>query len=260
MSEYANLLIEDREGARIITINRPKALNALNPEVLNELDQALHSAAADTSVGVVIITGSGDRAFVAGADIKHMQDINAADAYAFASIGHRVFQYIESMPKPVIAAVNGVAFGGGSELALACDFIYASNKARFGLPEVKLGLMPGFGGTQRLMRKIPQGMARELVYTGEPILADEAHRLGLVNKVTEPEALLDACLESAKKILARSHIAVASAKKVMVDGADMTLPQACSVEINTFALLFASDHPKEGVSAFLEKREPKFSK
>ncbi len=260
MSGFQHLLIEDRDGTRIITLNRPQALNALNKDVLIELDQALNHTMMDNSIGVVILTGAGDRAFVAGADIKSMQDFNTADAYAFASIGHSVFMRLEAMPQPVIAAVNGVAFGGGTELALACDFIYASNKARFGLPEVKLGLMPGFGGTQRLMRKIPQGMARELIYTGEPIPAEEALRLGLVNKITEPDALLDACLATAQKILARSHIAVASAKKTMLHGAEVSLPHGCTAEISTFAMLFSSDHPREGVSAFLEKRDPQFKK
>ena len=257
---YQHLLVEDQDAIRIIKINRPKALNALNRELLLELDNLLHETALIPAIQGVILTGEGERAFVAGADIKAMQEFTHADAYAFASIGHSVFQRLEAMHKPILGAINGIAFGGGLELALCCDFLYASDKALFALPEVKLGLIPGFGGTQRLMRKISPSYAREMIYTGEPINAEEALRIGLINRVLPPEALLPTTIETLQKIIARSRIAISSAKKLLSHGADIPLAHACSMEISTFSMLFSSDHPQEGMKAFLEKRTPDFSK
>lgn len=257
---YETLLVTDHDGIREIAIHRPKALNALNQTVLRELDALLELTETDPSIGVVILTGSGDRAFVAGADIAQMSAFSPAEAQAFAALGHAVFSRIESLRQPVIAAVHGFALGGGTELALACDFLYASEKAVFGQPEVKLGLIPGFGGTQRLFRKIPHGYAREMILTGETISAQDALRLGLVNRVLPPADLLDAARKTASTILQRSSLAVASAKRLMIEGQDHPLETALHMEIQAFGDLFASDHPREGTSAFLEKRPPRFSK
>jgi len=260
MSTYQNLLVEDQEGIRIVRFNRPKALNALNETTLKELKEVLANTKGDTSIDVVILTGAGDRAFVAGADISQMSDFSLEQATAFAQLGHDTFAAIESLSQPVIAAVNGFALGGGTELAISCDFIYASTKAKFGQPEVNLGLIPGFGGTQRLMRKIPAGAAREWVMTGKLYPAAEAHRLGLVNEVFPPEELLEATLKTAKLIQQKSHIAVGIAKELMIQGMDFPLKEACAKEVKAFAELFTTDHAKEGTSAFLEKRAPNFSK
>lgn len=257
--EWKNLLVEDRAGVRLLTFNRPKALNALNQETLEELSEILTRTAQDGSVGVVILTGAGTRAFIAGADIREMVDIDLEQARELSQRGHRVFAQIEALPQVVIAAVNGYALGGGLEISLACDFIYASKKAVFGLPEVSLGLIPGFGGTQRLSRKIPVGLARELVLSGDKISAEEALRIGLANRVFEnPEALLEAAFETAELILSRSHVAVSAAKRAMVQGHDLPLAQGCALEVEAFATLFNTDHPKEGTRAFLEKRTPSF--
>ena len=257
-SDLKNLLVEDNDGVRQITFNRPKALNALNKDTLNEGKRVLEATQKDASIDVVILTGSGEKAFVAGADINEMANADLEQARAFAQQGHDVMNTIEQLPQPVIAAVNGYALGGGTELALACDFIYASENAVFGLPEVSLGLIPGFGGTQRMSRKVPIGMARELVMTGAKIKADEALRIGLANKVLPLDALLSTAHKTAQTIRKQSSLAVEVAKKAMVEGHDLPLQQGCEIEISTFAKLFTSDHPKEGTSAFLEKRKPNF--
>ncbi len=255
-----NLLITDKDGIRIITFNRPKALNALNSQTLDELFDVLQQTKTDTSIGVVILTGAGERSFIAGADIKEMQGMTSEQAKEFSQKGHRVLNAIEDLPQPVIAAVNGFALGGGTEMALACDFIYASSKALFGLPEVSLGLIPGFGGTQRLSRKIPVGMAREIVFSGEKISAEIAHQIGLVNKVFSPEELLEGAEKTARIILKRSSMALAAAKYAMRFGHDKPLEEGCQLEIDQFAKLFQSDHPKEGTTAFIERREPEFTR
>ena len=256
---YNNLIVTDEERIRVIEFNRPKALNALNAETLSELSAVLEATSASSEIGVVILTGAG-KAFVAGADITEMQGITPEQAVALSERGQRVFDQIEALPQPVIAAVNGFALGGGTELALACDFIYASEKAVFGLPEVKLGLMPGFGGTQRLARKIPVGAAREIVYTGEFLKAEEAYRVGLATRMFAPEALMEGAKKTAQTILKRSHHAVAAAKRSMVQGVDLELLQGQGIEASQFGDLFNTDHPAEGTSAFLEKRNPDFSR
>jgi enoyl-CoA hydratase len=260
-ASFAHVNVDDQDGVRIVTINRPKALNALNQTVLEELQQVCEETARNTDIGVVVLTGAGEKAFVAGADISHMSGLRPQQAKAFAQLGHRVFGQLEALPQPVIAAVNGYALGGGTELALSCDFIYASPNAVFGQPEVKLGLIPGFGGTQRLMRKIPAGMARELIFAGNNIKADEALRIGLVNCIIDAEAgtVLEAALQTARTILKRSAHAVRAAKRVMMQGADIPLSQGNAMEVDAFAMLFDTDHPKEGTTAFLEKRKPQFS-
>lgn len=257
---YETLLVTDTEGIREIAIHRPKALNALNQTVLRELNDLLQKTESDGEIGVVILTGQGERSFVAGADIAQMKTFTPKEAEDFAALGHAVFAKLEALPQPVIAAVNGFALGGGTELALACDFLYASEKAVFGQPEVKLGLIPGFGGTQRLIRKIPQGYAREMILTGETISAQEAFRIGLVNRLLPPADLMDAARATAKLLLQRSSIAITQAKRAMLEGYDLSLQDGCALEIRAFGKLFASDHPSEGTSAFLEKRPPRFSK
>jgi enoyl-CoA hydratase len=250
---YQNIVID--EGAiATITINRPKVLNALDDTTLGELTDAFGAVTARC----VILTGAGEKAFVAGADIAAMAELGPREARAFAERGHRLAALIEGLPAPVIAAVNGFALGGGLELALACDFALASANAKLGLPEVSLGVIPGFGGTQRLARRVGLGRARELVYTGGTIDAVEALRIGLVNAVTPPADLMPAARAVAEKIVGRAPLAVAEAKRAMRDGADAPLAQALGLERELFAGLFATADQREGMRAFLEKRPPRF--
>jgi enoyl-CoA hydratase len=241
-----------------LTINRPDKLNALDQAVMGDLFSAFHGLLKGNVPRAVILTGEG-KAFVAGADIAAMQSLSVAEARAFAALGHRLGNLMEEAPFPVIAAVNGFALGGGTELALACDFIYASEKARFGQPEVKLGVIPGFGGTQRLARRVGIGKARELVYTGAIIDAAEALRIGLVNEVVAPDALLARANETAKAIAAVGPLAVAAAKRVMLRGEDAALPAANEMEAIAFSALFGSEDQREGMKAFVEKRTATFS-
>ncbi|MCA9682840.1 MAG: enoyl-CoA hydratase/isomerase family protein [Myxococcales bacterium] len=260
---YETLKIEDRGPARIVTIDRPKALNALNPQVIAELSRVLEAlgneiAAGNSPIRGVILTGAGDKAFVAGADIAAMVDMDPDAAMAFASRGHAVGEMLANLAVPVIAAVNGFALGGGCELALACDFIIAGEKAKFGQPEVKLGVIPGFGGTQRLSRRVGVARALELCVTGEMIRADEAARIGLVNRVVAPEALLDTCLGIVDAVAKMGPLAVKEAKRVIHQGAELPLAAANQLEVEAFAGLFASADQSEGMRAFLEKREAQF--
>jgi enoyl-CoA hydratase len=231
------VILEKEEGLAIITINRPKALNALNYEVLMELEQAIESVRTDDSIGVVILTGLG-RAFVAGADIAAMQSMTVAEAYTFARMGQEVFNQIETLPKIVIAAINGFALGGGCELAMACDIRVASEKAKLGQPEVNLGITPGFGGTQRLARLVGKGRALELIVTADNISAEEAERLGLVNKVVGEEELMDAAKDLAKKILSKGSFAVRYAKAAVHNGLQSDIKTAIEYEASVFALCF----------------------
>lgn len=257
--KFENLLVEISEGTAIVTINRAKALNALNEKTLLELQNAFCSFAENDEVQVIIITGSGDKAFVAGADISAMQPLSALQARTFAKLGHEVMRSIEACPKPVIAAVNGFALGGGCELALGCDIRLASDNARFGQPEVNLGVIPGFGGTQRLSRLVGKGLAMEMVLTGDMIDAVEAHRIGLVNKVIEQAELLDGAKAMAAKIISKGPLAVKLAKEAIRNGLEMDLDKANQYEAELFGLCFASDDQKEGMQAFLEKRPAQFS-
>lgn len=250
--------LEKKNAVTILTINRPQALNALNDQVLTELGQALQEIDKDKLVKALIITGAGEKAFVAGADIKAFENMSPMQAAVLAEKGQRVFRMLEILKIPVIAAVNGFALGGGCELALSCDFIIASQKAKFGLPEVSLGLIPGFGGTQRLARFVGLPMARELTLTARMVSADEALNIGLVNKVVEPEKLLSSCFELTELILQRSPLAVAKAKESINMGYDMQLDEGLRLERDTFAELFRSTDTKEGVKAFIEKRKPEF--
>jgi enoyl-CoA hydratase len=255
---YDNILFEVHDGVGLLTFNRPKALNALNSKTLEEVREVVVNVEQDESIRVLVLTGAGDRAFVAGADITTFQTLNPLQARHFAEIGQGIFFMLEELPKPVIACVNGFALGGGCELAMSCDFIYASDKARFGQPEINLGLIPGFGGTQRLARLIGRAKAKELCMTGEMIDAQQAKELGLVAKVFPPEQLLDETMKTAKLMAARAPGVLRSLKQLVNRGLDVDLKSGCALEAEAFGLSFASQDAREGVAAFLEKRKPDF--
>ena len=252
-----DLLFEKGEIATV-TINRPKALNALNRTVVEGLAQVLRDVRRDPSIRVLIVTGAGDRAFVAGADIAAMAAMATVDGMEFCRLGHRVMATIEELPIPVIAAVNGFALGGGTELALGCDLIIASEKARFGQPEINLGLIPGFGGTQRLPHRIGQARARELILTGDMIDAKTALEWGLVNKVVAPDQLMAATRELAAKLASKSGFALRQAKAALRASFTMAEDAGLRFEQSAFGLCFASDDKAEGTKAFVEKRDPKW--
>jgi len=241
-----------------VTIQRPDKLNALSQEVLGDLEAAVAELASDEALRAAIVTGAG-KAFVAGADIAAMKDMSEQEGREFAAFGHRVFDAIEQLRFPVIAAVNGFALGGGCELALACDFIYASSKARFGQPEVGLGIVPGFGGTQRLARRVGAAMAKELIFTGRMIDAEVALRLGLANAVFPPDALIASAEETATEVAKKGPLAVAAAKRLIVEGIEKPLASANALEQDAFGAGFRTDDQSEGMSAFLEKRAPRFT-
>ncbi len=256
------LLLEDRGPVRVITINRPQVLNALSLEVVAELTEAARQAgldAADGKIRGVVLTGAGSKAFVAGADIAAMADMSEHQAREFARLGHALGEKLAALPIPVIAAVHGFALGGGCEVALACDFIYASEAARFGQPEVKLGVIPGFGGTQRLLRRVGLARALELCMSGAMIDATEALRIGLVNRVCKPEELLPAAIKTCEAIAQMGPEAVAVAKAVLHRGADLTLAAGNALEIDAFARLFTTSDQREGMAAFLGKRPAAFT-
>jgi enoyl-CoA hydratase len=253
-----NRVQSERRGAvALLTLNRPEALNALDAATLEALAARAAEIAADASVRAVVVTGAG-RAFAAGADIAAMRPFTAAQAGDFSRLGHRAFAALEALAVPTIAAVNGYALGGGCELALACDWIYASAKARFGQPEVNLGVVPGFGGTSRLVRRVGLAWAKEIVLAGEPIDAELALRIGLANRVFAPEELLDQALAAGGAIAAKGPLAVAAAKRVMQQGQDADARVAHALEQEAFAVSFATDDRAEGMAAFLEKRAPVF--
>lgn len=256
--EYQNLLIETTDGITTLTINRPQVLNALNSNVVHELETALSKLDQDAAVRVVVLTGVGEKAFVAGADIKEMSAMSAFEAHDFARRGQRLMLLINSMRKPVIAAVNGYALGGGFELALACDFIYASGNAKFGFPEVGLGIIPGFGGTQNLARLIGPNRTNELVFSGRLMTAAKAHRWGIVNEVLEPDELLPKTQETAREIAGKAALGIAGAKDVIVNGLNMTKGDGFRYEASQFGVLFATGDQREGMGAFLEKRLAEF--
>lgn len=256
--EFKTLLFEKKDKIGLITINRPQVLNALNSEVLEELDSLLDQISGDESIYVVILTGAGEKSFVAGADIAQMRSFTPQQARYFAKLGQKVLSKIERIPQPVIAAVNGFALGGGCELAMACDFRIASTKAKFGQPEVGLGVTAGFGGTQRLPRLVGKGMAAELLYTGDMIDAQEAFRIGLVNRVVEPEQLITKAIEIAERIASKGKLAVFYSKAALNEGLNMDLERALAYEAEMFALCFTTSDQKEGMDAFLNKRKPEF--
>lgn len=256
---YENLLLSRQaDGVAWIEINRPAALNAFNTPTLLELEAALEELAKDASLRVLVLTGGGDKAFVAGADIAEMAEMGSTRARVFSSVGHRVFEKLEKLPVPTIAAVNGFALGGGMELALACDLVYASENARFGQPEVNLGVIPGFGGTQRLPRKIGPMRALELCFTGDIIRADKAKAYGLVLDLFPQGELRAQVAEVARKIASKGPLAVAALKRVIVEASACDPRTANALEQEAFGVLFGSDDQKEGMRAFLEKRSAKF--
>lgn len=255
---YENVEYSVEGKAALITINRPKALNALNFATMDEILDGVRKAASDRGVFGLILTGAGEKAFIAGADITEMAKMHPIEAKAFADKGHHVGEALETIPKVVIAAVNGFALGGGCEVALACDLILASTKARFGQPEVNLGVIPGFGGSQRLPRRVGLGAAGKLIYTGELIDAPEALRIGLADEMVAPEELLPRAKSFVEKIATKGPVAIGAAKEAMRRGAAMSMGDALSLESQHFSWLFATDDQKEGMSAFMEKRTPNF--
>ena len=256
--DYQKLIVERQGRIGVVRINHPEALNALDTLVLRDLGQAFDAFAADAGIDVVVLTGEG-RAFVAGADIAEMSAMTAAEGKAFGRLGADVFRKIELLPQPVIAAVNGFALGGGCELAMACDIRIASAKAKFGQPEVGLGITPGFSGTQRLPRLVGLGKAKELIYTAAVIPADEALRIGLVNKVVAPEVLMDEALALAATIASKARLAVRYAKEAINRGIETDIETGIAVEASLFGLCFATADQKEGMAAFLQKRKPDFT-
>jgi len=254
----ALVLMEVTDGVAVITVNRPKALNALNSEVIDALADCVATCEADEDLRCLVITGAGGRAFVAGADISQMADLTPARAGLFASQGHRVLERISALPVPVIAAVNGFCLGGGCELSLACDMVYASDTAKFGQPEVKLGLIPGFGGTQRLARRVGAMRATELVSTGRMIDAEEAKRIGLCLDVVPASELLETVMSVAQTIAKRAPVAVRAAKRVQRLGGEAPLATANQFEAEAFANLFDTEDAREGMGAFVEKRAAQF--
>ena len=254
---YETIVVEIEEGIAILTLNRPAVLNALNDQVFNELAEAASTLAADPSVRVVIITG-GEKVFAAGADIGQMASATAVDVTTSDKPSHRAFYLIENMPKPVIAAIAGYALGGGCELTLVADVRIAADNAQFGLPEIKLGILPGAGGTQRLPRLIGAGRAKELIFSGDFIKAEEALRIGLVNKVVPADQLLNEAKKMAKRFADRGAVALRMAKSSVNEGLRMDLEAGLQYEHKCFSLLFATEDQKEGMKAFLEKRPAKF--
>jgi enoyl-CoA hydratase len=252
------LIARESDGIAVITLNRPDKLNALNAETVRRLDAVLREARDDGAVRVIILTGSGEKAFVAGADIGELSRMGPIDGVGVSREGQATFRMMETMPKPVIAAVNGFALGGGLELALACHIRVASTRAKFGLPEVKLGIIPGYGGTIRLPRLVGRGRALELMLTGEMIDAEEAYRIGLVNRLAEPHALLDQARELARKMIANGPIAIALALESIDRGMSTTIDDAQILESNLFGLLASTEDMREGMTAFLEKRKAEF--
>ncbi len=255
---YQNLLVEKEPGVAIIKFNRPQVLNAVNIETILELESVLREFNSDPAIRVIILTGEG-KAFVSGSDISKLIEMDSLKAREYSMTGQRVLTYIENMEKVVIAAVNGFALGSGCEIAMACDIRIASDKAKFGQPEVKLGLIPGHAGTQRLARLVGLGKAKELIFTGDLIDAQEALRIGLVNKVTTPEELINEAKNMSKKIIDVGPTAVKLAKTVLNRGIDANLTTANAYEMEAFSILFSLSESKEGMKAFLEKRQPKWA-
>lgn len=253
-----NVKTEKRDNILWVTIDRPKVLNALNAKTIEEIGQVFLQARTDDSVRCVILTGAGEKAFVAGADINELASMTPISGKFVSEQGQNVFLAIERFPKPVIAAINGFALGGGCELALACHIRIASEKAQLGLPEVSLGIIPGYGGTQRMVRLVGKGKALELVCSGDRIGAVEAERIGLVNKVVPADQLASAAEEMAKKFASRSPVAIRAAIEVINAGSDMPFEEGQLLEATLFGLLCATEDMKEGMSAFLEKRPANF--
>jgi enoyl-CoA hydratase len=255
---YENILLEKKNSIAYVTVNRPKVLNALNSATMEELRTAFHDIKNDDGIRVVLLTGSEEKAFVAGADIGELAQQDVVNGKKFAHRGHNVFNLIENLGKPVIACINGFALGGGCELALACTMRLASDNAKLGQPEVKLGIIPGYGGSQRLPRLVGKGLAMQMVLAGEMITAQEAHRIGLVNEVTAPADLIPRAEAIAAKIIANAPLAVQYAIEAVNKGMEMTLAEGLHLEATLFGVCCATEDKKEGTTAFLEKRPAQF--
>jgi enoyl-CoA hydratase len=255
--ELNNVILEKEGHLAIVTINRPKALNALNSETLKDLDTVLEDLEKDSNVYAVILTGAGEKSFVAGADIAEMKDLNEEQGKEFGILGNNVFRRLEKLDKPVIAAISGFALGGGCELAMSCDIRIASEKAKFGQPEAGLGITPGFGGTQRLARIVGPGKAKELIYTCDIIKAEEAYRIGLVNKIVALESLMDEAKAMANKIALNAPKAVMYCKDAIDRGMQVDIDKAILIEAEDFGKCFATEDQTEGMTAFLERRAEK---
>ncbi len=251
------LLLEKKDGVAVVTMNRPKALNALNSEMLKEIKAVVKELNEDDDVKVVVFTGSG-KSFVAGADIAEMSELSAEGGRAFGQLGQGVFRHIEIMNKPTIAAVNGFALGGGCEISMSCDIRIASTKAKFGQPEVGLGITPGFSGTVRLSRMVGVAKAKELIYTAKLISGEEAERIGLVNQVVEPDELMDTAMAMAKQIAAQAPLAVRYSKEAINRSLDVDIDTGNSIEAAYFGLCFATEDQKNGMKAFLNKEKAEF--
>lgn len=259
VAPFENILFEVTEKVGVLTINRRKALNALSVKTLEELKFVINEIANGRNIHVVVITGAGEKAFVAGADITEFPKMTPLQARRYSEAGQEVFFQLEQLPIPVIACVNGFALGGGCEIAMSCDFIYASEKAKFGQPEINLGILPGFGGTQRLARLIGRSRAKELCMTGTLITAQQAYELGLVSKVFSPDCLFEETMKVAKALATKSQSALRAIKQVIDFGVNVDLKSGCAFESEAFGVIFSGRDMREGVSAYLEKREPAFA-
>jgi enoyl-CoA hydratase len=255
---FNTIIFQVEEGIATITFNRPKALNALSAELLSEMSRALDEVCGSEEIRVLVLTGAGEKAFVAGADIAELATYNALQAKTFAQEGQRVIARLQTLPIPVVAAVNGFALGGGLELAMACDFIFAADSATLGQPEINLGIIPGFGGTQRLPRLVGPNLAKELIFTGRMVPAAEACQIGLVNKIVPKETLLAEVYATAKLMASKGKVSLRAAKQVINNGLNVDLQTACNIEVDAFALCLASEDAQEGTRAFIEKRKPTF--
>ncbi|MDY6851780.1 MAG: enoyl-CoA hydratase-related protein [Thermodesulfobacteriota bacterium] len=255
---YSYMLFEIKDDIALVTFNRPDALNALSSDLIKEFSDILDKIRVDENISAVVLTGAGDKAFVAGADIKAMQNHNPLEARNFSALGQKAVLKLEELPQPVIAAINGFALGGGCEIAMGCDFIYASEKARFSQPEINLGIIPGFGGTQRLSRLVGKSRAKELCLTGEMIGAQEALAIGLINKVFAPDKLMEEAMKTAQVIASKSRVAVRAVKRLVDRGVQVELRTGLALETESFGAVRSSGDAQEGLAAFVEKRKPVF--
>ncbi|RMG58671.1 MAG: crotonase [Deltaproteobacteria bacterium] len=255
---YKTVLVEKEGAVAFVTVNRPEALNAINGDVIDDLTSAITELNGDDAVRVIVITGAGEKSFVAGADIKHMSTLSPVEVFEFVRKGQELTFLMEKSPKVIIAMVNGYALGGGCELAMACDLIIASDRAIFGQPEVNLGIIPGMGGTQRLPRLVGRNLAKELVLTGDHISAQRAYEMGLVNRVVPHDQLREETLKIANKIASKAPFAIYTAKRSINQGLNCSLEDGCYLELTNFALGFSTEDSREGMKAFIEKRKPEF--